>query len=62
VMAIDLVLTYLIKHKMELTLENYVQINWMGKKMVADLGENDLEDCPEELVYAHQQGIPARIQ
>lgn len=53
---------YMLKHDIELTLENFVSLNWMGDKTVKDLEGEDWDECPKELIYAHQQGIKARIQ
>jgi len=46
----------------ELTLQNYVHIAWMGDKKVEDLDAEELAECPEELVYAYEHGVKVRIQ
>jgi hypothetical protein len=53
---------YMLKHNIELTLENFVSLNWMGDKTIENLEGEDWNEIPEELVYAYEQGVRARIQ
>jgi|GraSoi2013_100cm_1033763.scaffolds.fasta_scaffold36066_5 hypothetical protein len=46
----DSILTLMIKHKIPLTLANYVHIAWMGDKTVEDLDPEELAEIPEEIV------------
>ncbi|PYU70672.1 MAG: hypothetical protein DMG52_25055 [Acidobacteria bacterium] len=60
----DTTFAYMLKNGIALTLENYVLLNWMGDKTVKEvLEEAELAAAlPEELVFAYQQRIKARIQ
>ncbi len=60
----DTTFAYMLKNGIALTLENYVLLNWMGEKTVKEvLEEAELAAAlPEELVFAYQQRIKARIQ
>ena len=60
----DTTFAYMLKNRIALTLENYVLLNWMGDKTVKEvLEEAELAAAlPEELVFAYQQRIKARIQ
>jgi hypothetical protein len=46
----DHVLLYMLKNGIELTLEKYVALNWMGEKTVQDLDAEELAEIPEEIL------------
>lgn len=43
----DIIVAYLKKNNIPLTLENWVNVNWMGDKTVADLTGEDFDELPE---------------
>jgi len=52
----------MLKNGMELSLENYVHLAWMGDKTIQDLEGEEWAYLPEELVYAYEHGTKVRIQ
>jgi hypothetical protein len=46
----DHVLLFMLKNGIELTLENYVALNWIGDKTIQDLDAEELAAIPEEIL------------